>query len=274
MKITALLGALLVALFAIASTAPADIILGHGNFNGTLYSIDTVAQTVTAIGTSAGLREGPEIQYDSTNSSIYMSVIAGTPLDLIDPTTGQTTGTLPVAPYPTGRNRITAMETVGSTLFASFSAGAMRSEPGILATIDTTTGTVTEIGALTGMDAPAGGLHFVNGTMYAITSTFSGSALFTVDTGSGAATFVGDLTFGGSPMNALSALAFGDGKMYTLQSTDTNLYSIDLATGDLTLEFDMGVGMNSLTSLTVIPEPAAAGVIGLFCIAAGSRRRR
>jgi hypothetical protein len=49
--------------------------------------------------------------------------------------------------------------------------------------------------------------------------------------------------------------------MYTLlaDSQDTNLYSVDLSTGALTLEFDLGVRMNLLTSrsgtLPTIPDP-------------------
>jgi hypothetical protein len=73
----------------------------------------------------------------------------------------------------------------------------------------------------------------------------------------GAATLVGNLTRDGVQQNAATALAYADGTMYTLLNgyQETNLYSVDLASGELTLEFDLGVQMNSLTSPTSLTSP-------------------
>ena len=110
--------------------------------------------------------------------------------------------------------------------------------------------------------------------MYAVSSTaHNDSRLFTVDLITGAATVVGNLTLAGVQQQGATALAFTDGKMYTLLTnfTDTNLYSIDLATGDLALEFDLGVLLNSLTA---IPEPTSFLLLGLGAVAGMAYRRR
>lgn len=270
-------------LLLVSNQVNASMLYGHGvDFTtGSLYRIDTVAQTVTLVGADIA-REygGPDLQMDPTGTMIYMSQpgYESPNMFLIDPTTGLNTGTLGLSGFPSGTDTATALEFVGSTLYGSFHEAGPESLDGILGTIDTTTGAITTIGAMTGMNRPTGGLAFVGGTMYAVSSTDNNdSRLFTVSLATGAASLVGNLTLSGVQQEAATALAFADGKMYTLLTdfTDTNLYSINLGTGALTLEFDLGVELNSLTTAAApVPEPATmlllgAGLAGL----AGFRKR-
>ena len=242
----------------VTNQAYAALLYGHDGRSGTLYDIDTVAQTVTPVG-GGGTRSGPEIELSPDSSTIY-SVDRNTypsQLVLIDPTTGSNTGTLVLSGYPGGTNIITALEFVGSTLYASFDQSGPESGAGILGTVDIGTGAITTIGTMTGMNRPTGGMAEVNGTVYAVTATDQNdSRLFTIDLSNGAATVVGNLTLGGTQFEAASALAYADGKMYvqfTMNNSyiwDTNLYSIDLSSGALTLEFDLGVSINALSVQT------------------------
>ena len=164
------------------------------------------------------------------------------------------------------------METVGATLYASFHRGGEPGRSGILGIINTTTGAVTPTGEMTGSSRPTGGMHFVGGTMYAVSSTGNiDGQLLTVDLNTGAQTLVGNLTLGGVPQQGATALAYADGKMYTVFNQDSNLYSIDLATSALTSEFDLGVELNSLT---VIPEPSGFLLLALGAVVADMAYRR
>jgi hypothetical protein len=248
----------------VTSQAHAAILYGHnsdlqGGTGFGLYRIDTVAQTVTLVGADACRTDsGPDIQLSPDESTIYMSrpgwIRSNRPpeapsLFLIDPTTGLNTGTLNLSGFPGTTDTPTALEFVGSTLYASFHEAGPEDIDGILGTLDLSTGAITPIGPMTGMNRPTGGLHYVGGTMYAVSATDNNdSRLFTVDLNTGAATLVAPITLGGVQQELATALAYADGKMYTLLNYDTNLYSVDLSTGFLTLEFDLGVWMNSLTS--------------------------
>jgi hypothetical protein len=253
-------------------TPHAAILYGHDNTDlsgGKLYQIDTAAQTVTLVGAGTEREDsGPDIEMSPDNSTIYMSRsiwwddTIGQSLFLIDAATGLNTSTLSLSGLPTGTDTLTALEFVGETLYASFHKGGPEDLDGILGTIDLNTGAITTIGEMTGMNRPTGGLEYVAGTLYAVSSTDNnGSSLFTVNLSTGAATLVGNLTLGGVQQEAATAFAYTDGTMYTLlaDSQDTNLYSVDLSTGALTLEFDLGVRMNLLTSrsgtLPTIPDP-------------------
>jgi len=141
------------------------------------------------------------------------------------------------------------MEFVGTTLYGSFHEGGPESANGILGTIDLGTGAITAIGAMTDMNKPTGGMHYVNDTMYAVSSTDNNdSRLFTINLQTGAATLVAPITLNQEHMQSATARAFADGKMYLLLNRDSNLYSVNLSTGELTLEFDLGLPLNSLTS--------------------------
>ena len=197
-------------------------------------------------------------------------------LTLIDPITGLTTGSLGLSSFPAGTDTATALEFVGSTFYGSFHNAGPESGDGILGTINTITGAITTIGPMTGMNRPTGGLQFLGGTMYAVSSTDNNdSRLFTVDLNSGAAALVANLTLNAVQQEAVSALAYTDGKMYTVISRtfDTNLYSIDLGTGAMTVEFDLGTSFNSLTA-DVIPELSAYALILAVSVALCALRRK
>ncbi len=241
--------------------ASAAILYGHAGFEsndadlGRLYRINTVTQTVTEVGTDP-LREssGPEIQINPSGNTIYMSQAGSERSDdmlLINPSTGMNTGTLSLSGFPGNTNTATAMEFVGNTLYAAFHQGGPEAPDGILGTINTTTGAITEIGPMTNMNRPTGGLAYVNGTMYAVSATDNNdSRLFTINLSTGAATLVGNLTLDSTQQQSATALTYADGKLYTvLYGESTDLYSINPATGELTVEFDSGVLVNSLTTV-------------------------
>jgi hypothetical protein len=173
-----------------------------------------------------------------------------------DTATGLNAGTLRLSSFPANTDTPTALEFVGPTLYAAFHKGGPERYNGILGAIDLNTGAITTIGEMHGMNRPTGGLEYVAGTMYAVSSTGNkDSRLFTVDLSDGAATLVGNLTLDGVQQESATALAYAAGTMYTVLTDfrDTNLYSVDLSTGALTLEFDLGVQMNSLTSRSGTP---------------------
>ena len=243
---------------------------------GMLYRIDTVAQTVTAVGNDpARDSSGPEIQLNPTGTAIYMSQ-ANDDMFLINPATGLNTGSLSLSGFPDSTNTVTAMEFVENTLYGSFHQSGPESNDGILGTINTSTGAITEIGAMTGMNRPTGGLSYVNGVMYAVSSTDNNdSRLFTVNLVNGAATLIGNLTLNSVQQQSASALTYADGKLYTvLYGQSTNLFSINPATGELTVEFDTGVSLNSLTtalnsSSASIPTLSEWGMVLMIILIGG-----
>jgi len=252
------------------STPQAAIVYAGGH----LYQIDTATQTVTLVGADAEREDsGPDIQMSPDNSTIYMSRALwwddtfDESLFLIDSVTGLITGTLSLSSFPPGTDTPTALELVGETLYAAFHESGAESADGILGTIDLKGGVITAIDEMTGMAGPTDGLEYVAGTMYAVSSTENNdSRLFTVNLCNGAATLVGNLALNGVPQETAAAFASADGTMYTLlaDSQDTNLYRVDLSTGALTLEFDLGVRMSSLTSVSgaLPPVPHAAILYG------------
>lgn len=271
--------ALMLGAMATGSNVEASTLYGHHWDDGTLFRIDTTAQTVTAVGSD--YRNGPEIQITPNGSNIYISQPFGSEgprLSSIDPVTGLTTGhPLSLSNFPTQTNALTAMEFVGSALYASAHETESNSNPGVLVTVDLNTGALTEIGGMTGMNRPSGGMDYFNGVMYAVTATNNNdSSLFTIDLGTGAATLVASLKIGGGQTDLVSGLAHADGTMFALRSAfdepaDANLYSVNLATGDMTVLFDLGVEMNSLTA---VPLPGSLVLFGFALAGLGFARRR
>jgi len=184
-------------------------------------------------------------------------------LFLIDPTTGLTIGTTQLLGFPSfideyGEVQVTdsttAMAFVGSTLYASFSKYGYGEHTMILGTIDLSTGEITEIGKMTGMNMmPTGGLEYVGGIMYAVSAGTGLSSLYTINLDTGAATLVAPITLNDDQIRGATALAFADGKMYTLINRAAELYSVDLITGVLTEEFNLGLELNSLSAEKPLP---------------------
>ena len=265
-------------------TATAAILYGHAHAYadaadyGRLYRIDTLSQTVTPLGVDTDRTYAPEIQMDPSEDRIYVSTVGATwnvfpnagSLFIADPATGNTMDTLALTSYPDGTDTATALEFVGGVLYGSFHESGPESDDGILGTINLATGEITAIGAMTPMDKPAGGMHYHDGTMYAVGATDSDNCfLFTINLATGAATEVAEVTLNGQLVQSLTALAYGDDKMYTFISRGTNLYSLDLETGVLTLEFDTGVYLASLTSGPLVQSAAvpATSTIAIIVLA-------
>lgn len=272
------------AIAMMSGQASSTLLYGHSPNGGQLYQIDTATQTVTNVGSPDGARLGPEIEFSPDGSNIFFSGRASSPTTLksINPGTGLTTGTQNLSGFPSGTDTLTGLEFVGSTLYGSAHQAGQNSNPGILVTVNTGTGALTTVGTMTGINRPVGGMDFFNGAMYAITSTNQGgSSLFTIDLGTGVATLVAALTISGVQTDAVSALtSASDGKMYAFRSVgglenDFNLYSVNLSTGAMTAEFDLGIAMNALTAITVpIPAPGVLTLFGLGIIGLGYRRRK
>ena len=147
------------AVVSIAGQAQAGILYGHGNWDKTLYRIDTDTQTITVVGVGLVQRSGPEIEWDPTGDVVYMSDhYAGSGLTQIDATTGLSSSSVSWSGLPGDTNTATALGFVGSTLYGSFHRQGPEQYPGYLGTIDTATGSVTTIGEMTVMNRPAGGL--------------------------------------------------------------------------------------------------------------------
>ena len=231
----------------------AAILYGHDDTDlsgGRLYQIDIQAQTVTPVREDAEHTDSrPDIQMSPDNSTIYMSRAQwwddtiDQSLFRIDPATGLITDTLSLSGFPADTDTLTALEFVGETLYAAFRESGSDGYDGILGTIDLTSGVITAIGEMTGMNRPTDGLEYIAGTMYAVSATDNdGSRLFTVDLSTGAATLVDNLTLGDVQQEAAISFASDDGTMYALlaDTQDTNLYSVDLGSGALTPVFDLG----------------------------------
>lgn len=204
------------------------------------------------------------IHYLSQHDSVDGSFISRTPLSL--------TNALP--PYPEDDEGcdwetsdealvVTAMEPVGSTMYVSWDCAGPESFPGRLGTIDVDTGEITDIGSLSTMISPAGGLAYHEGTMYAVGSADSEvSELHSVDLSSGATTKIADITLGGEQAWAITALAVVDGQAYVKTNRDrlvggnagsidkTAIYSLDLGTGALTEAFTQDGTDYGFASLT------------------------
>ena len=84
-----------------------------------------------------------------------------------------------------------------------------------MGTINLVTGAITEIGVMTSMDKSTGGLHYYDGTMYAVGATNSDSSfLFTINLATGAAKEFAPIILSNEPVHSATALAYADGKMY------------------------------------------------------------
>ncbi|MCO5297953.1 MAG: PEP-CTERM sorting domain-containing protein [Fimbriimonadaceae bacterium] len=254
-----------------AGAAQAQGLFGYAGGDNDLYSVNASGPTATFIGNDSNSGILAEIEW---GGGFIWGADTGvnTNLHKIDPATGQVVGTLTLT-FPTQGDVLTALEFVGSTLYAG-----LTTEGGgetYLATVDTVGGTVTSIGA-TGAGSPLGGLAFDGTTMYGITSGGSAATLYTIHLGTGAGTSVGQVTLNGTTIGA-TALEFGtDGVLYALPNPASgnagSLLTIDPGTAVATNLGDLGVpGMNALTA---VPEPATLTVLGVASLLGFARRRR
>ncbi len=246
-----LMAGVLASILVMSRHASAATLLAYDGDNNGLYSIDTATAIATFIGTDFASGTPSEIELSAGGVAYAADTDNKTFLHTIDPSTGSVTGTITMT-FPMGGNVITALEFVGSTLYAGFTTEG--GGPTFLTTVDIGTGIVSTVGA-TGVSSPLGGLAYDVSTsvMYGISAGGWPAELFTIDLSTGAATSVGLVTIGGLSFGGTTALEFGpDGVLYALPNNNSSitghLLSIDPLTGAAT---DLGfTGVESLNALT------------------------
>lgn len=248
-------------------SAAADILLGANNGTGQLVQIDTVTSTTSNLGALSAV--GPDLELSPDGTTLVGVTTAGV-VNRFNAADGSDIGSIAIAFSPgalaaVNPDTATALEYVGAVLYAAFDQSGPETLPGYFGTLDPVTGATTDIGLLAGMNAPTGGLAYDGAIMYAVSSANSvNSELYTINLATGAATLIAPITLGGNPVEAMTALTIEGGVAYT-KSNDTTggtsttaLYRLDLTTGALTLVFDMGVSVVSLTSAGAVLPPTAA----------------
>jgi hypothetical protein len=265
-------GSLLLFLCLISTPASAAILYGHGNRDGSLYEIDTEAQTVTLLGRDLD-RRGPDIELSPDGTTVYMVQQPDKLLFAINPANGQSISSIPLTGFPTdppvfSTSTATALATVGGTLYGSFHESGVETKPGQLAIIDVETGVISHIGSMAPLNRPSGGMAYVGGVMYAVSSTANrNSVLFTVDLNTGAASSIAPLTLDGVQQQTVTGLVYADGTMYAIMNTDpdsdsdTAIYSVE-TDGRMTREFDPGIEMNALANAESEFHPGEQGQQG------------
>ena len=177
-----------------------------------------------------------------------------------------------------GANSITAMETIGGSLYAAASVAGSSSTAGSeFGTLDPTTGVFTPIGH-TGGTKPISGMAYDGTTLYAVTGGGTDSPLFSINLLTGAASDLGLLIVDGGSGSKFTDVEFGaDGLLYAVEIDDTtSLGIIDIDTlGFTTIDGFVNLGgVTGITSTHIVPEPASAAMIAIGGLALLRRRRR
>ena len=123
-----------------------------------LYSIDTATAIATLIGNDFASYYISEIELSAGGVVYAADTDDNILLHTIDPSTGSVTGTITMT-FPLGGDVLTALEFVGSTLYAGFTTEEDRDGPTFLTTVDIGTGIVSTVGE-TGISSPLGGLAY------------------------------------------------------------------------------------------------------------------
>jgi len=247
-----LMAGVLASILVMSRHASAATLLAYDGDNNSLYSIDTATAIATLIGTDFASGDISEIELSAGGVVYAADTGINTLLHTIDPSTGSVTGTITMT-FPMGGNVLTALEFVGSTLYAGLATEDEGGEPTILTTVDIGTGIVSTVGA-TGVSSPLGGLAYdvTTSVMYGISAGGSSAELFTIDLSTGSATSVGLVTIDEASFGGTTALEFGpDGVLYALPNNNSSitghLLSIDPLTGAAT---DLGFTAQWLNALT------------------------
>lgn len=223
-----------------------------------LYSIDASTGDATLIG-STGLRQIVDIAYDRRIGVMY-ALTSGSDLYTLDLATGAAT-------------LIGAVNTVTSEGGLTFGvSGLLASNADQLVSVSTLNGAQSMIGAISGPDNDISGLAFdAAGGLFGYAKNGDlNDSLVRIDAATGAASTVA--TFDFSSFWSVGGLAFdaNAGEMYL--HTGDILYSVDAASGALTLR-----GRDSTTvgfsGIAFIPSPGASLVAVAGVLLAGRRRR-
>jgi hypothetical protein len=256
-----------------STSAMGAVLLGMERGNpGNLVRVDTTAQTSTVLGpitVTDGFNGCPDIDLAPDGTFVVCAPPDGS-LQRFSAVNGSALGSTPIA-YPTSPeifNVSTALEYVGSTLYAAFDVAGPEIDPGALGTINPQTGATTLVGVLTGMNAPAGGLAYNGTTLYAVSSADSVfSELYTVNLATGAATKIANITLNGQQVWAMTALTIEGGVAFTKSNRTeggTNpqtIYSLNLATGALTPVYTTTFNFSTLTSAGFTPQTQTQAVL-------------
>jgi len=257
----------------------AATLYGQIGSGGELYTIDTNTLAATFIGSDI-TEDSPEIELTPDGSAIFASTSDFEGYFELNPADAMNVDT-PDLFFPASRDTLTAMEFVGSTLYAGTTVAGAGGDA-YLATVNLTTGVVTEIGN-TGLLGSLGGLAYNDstGVMYGVsTAGPGGSTLYTINLGTGVAAAVGPVTeTTEGQLSAMTGLEFGtDGVLYAVSNStlSNRLLSIDPLTGNTT---DLGaitglVGLGNINAITgpAIPEPASLALLGLGSLLIAARR--
>jgi hypothetical protein len=190
-----------------------------------------------------------EIEHDNLTGSLYAEQTnGGMQLFTIDPTTGA-----PLGAVTHVFGALNGMEYVGSTLYATFILSS--NLPSFLVIVNTTTGTLTQIGP-TGF-GPISGLAYEipTGTMYGVTAGGGPATLLTINLATGLATPIAPVILPtGQVLDRVGSIEFGlngvlyGGLTFNASVFPGHLFSIDTSTGAVTVIGDTGFSITGLTS--------------------------
>lgn len=264
-----MLGAVtLTLLFLWGGAARADKVYITGDGGVNLYVINSNDGSSTLVG-SFGFGG---VLTDAFNSSGQLyALVKGGSVNSQLATVNLSTGAATVIGSPTGIAGLVAMEFApNGTLYAA-SLGTND-----LYSINLTTGAATEIGSLGFTEVMDLAWDPFNDTMYAIASSGApgtDSFVYTINLLTGEGTLVSTITAN----DCLMGLTVDSEDQFLAMdhcTSDSPLFAIDLATGDLTNLGDTGVGL-SMGAATATPEPATLllGGSGLLMLGIFGRKK-
>ena len=250
-------------------------LVGLGS-SGQLWDIDNTAGTAgnarpTGVTTPADMAAGPDGQLYSINTGF--GTVGAFKLHRIDPVTGTGTVVGTTGLISSVEGGLTCSPS--GTLYGSYQInGATKS----LYTVNRATGQTTILGPTTGSDDVSALAFGADGTLYAIDSTVNDGGvakLYTLNPSNGGilTTTPLSLDFDGGTLGA--AIDPDTGTFYVASGGTDTLYTLNVATGNLTAVGSLGpltdvVGL----AFVSVPEPGATALLAVGGLGMLRRRRR